>query len=173
MVHVLLLATLFTTIPDGSLLFIERNKGIVAKISHSSVVHTAIVFNHQGTPWVYEAYPPRVRRMPLQDFIAFRQKKQKIDPSTRLWLLRPKKDYSPPEVANMLQFAVQQVARPYGVKSYLLDSSRRTIHCSEYTARILEQSGRYYSPHPWQILPKDLYLSTLPHHQPPEMVQIR
>ena len=154
-------------VPDGSLVFLCHDHGMVKLVTGSRVTHSAMVFNHGGVPWVYDAWRPKVRRMPLPEYEKFVAKE-----GEEMWLLRPRRNYSSVEVARMLEYAKSQLGRSYGVKAYVAGKPTRPIHCSWYTTETLARSGRYVSDKPWSVSPIDLLESVLSVHFAPEKVNL-
>src|SRR5262245_8714404 len=108
--------------PDGTLLFLENCSSLVERATHGEIGHAALVFRNEGTCWVYEATPAKVRRVSLADYYAElarinarRDEKEKM----RAWLLVPKTPYTAAEVAKMREYLDAQIGRRYSVRNYV------------------------------------------------------
>ena len=180
--------------PDGTLLFLENCSSIVERTTRGQIGHAALVFRDEGTCWVYEATPAKVRRVTIADYyaeLARLNARRDDDEKMRTWLLRPKQAYTAAEVANMREYLDAQIGRRYSVRNYVRgkpgeahsakvgpvevqvavhaeSKSPGGIHCAELTSTTLNQSGRYAFENCHKINPQALYTAVLPTHAAPE-----
>ena len=180
--------------PDGTLLFLENCSSLVERTTRGQIGHAALVFHDEGTCWVYEATPTKVRRVALADYYAElvrlnarRDDSEKI----RTWLLVPKTPYTATEVEKMREYLDAQIGRRYSVRNYVrskpgevhatkvgpalvqvtVESSGKSaggIHCAELTSTTLNASGRYAFENCHKIHPQALYTAVLPTHAAPD-----
>ena len=170
MTQLLLLIAVTSGIPDGSVVVKDCDHSITKFVTGSRICHTAMIFNHNGVPWVYEAYPPHVRAMPWEDYKRFVWKQIQDDSSLEMWVMQPRQNYSSVQVYYMLHYAQSELGRRYGVRSYALPMPTRRIDCSEYTTRMLIASGRFQSSAPWQVSPGCFYQAIAPYYFPAQRV---
>jgi len=146
----LILAAVMMSIPDGSLLFVENGNEIVMAETESTLSHVAIIINEKGKPYVYEANPPRARRILLSDYIkSIKQENKRYHKDIRLWVRPPIREFSPRAVLKMKKYLESQMGRRYGLLSYLIDMPTKRLHCGELTTYALEYVGVHIhgSPH--------------------------
>jgi len=127
---------------DGTLIFLENSKKVVEKMTQSGVTHVAIVMNVSGEPYVYEAEPPKVRRVPLMTFYREIGERNRDDEEIRIWLLPPVEAYTERQCAKMNSYLESQLGRRYSIKNYVRDVQGDGIHCAELTANALNRSGQ-------------------------------
>src|SRR5690606_18782057 len=132
------------TVEDGSLLFLENSNRFVELFTGDGVTHVAVVLHDGGTPYVYEATPGEVRRVPLKAYYAelgrINQGRDN-DRKIRAWLAQPAEPLSAREVAAMRGYLNSQIGRRYSVKGYVRGSSDG-IHCAEYAAQALVKASQ-------------------------------
>jgi len=159
----ILFATLLTAaspVETGSLIFLQNADKVVDIQTGSEIDHVAMVIRVDGKPWVYEATPPKVRRMPLHDYykeIATLNVSRK-DP-VRFWLMQPTKSFTKQESAKMKSYLDSQIGRRYSIRGYVRDKEGDGIHCAEFTANMLTRTGKLrfakcYNENPSTLLKK-------------------
>jgi len=144
-------------LPDGSLIFLDHSNNIVERYTDAITTHVAIVINDKdGRPWVYEAEPPKVRKVKLSEFYddiaRLKRKRKKI----RFWVYTPLEPYNDRQVKAMRDYLEQQVGRKYSIKSYLRGRELDGIHCSEMASRALGKSQRFRIFNPARTSPNGL-----------------
>jgi hypothetical protein len=137
---------LLSSIPDGSIIFVENGSDIVKNITNSYLTHVAIVFNE----YVYESNHPKVKKTPVEKYLKINK---------NIIILSSKVPYSNKEVKNMQRFAESQIGKKYSVKAYIRGIPAEGMHCSEYISEILIKSGRYQSSVPSRVTPGSLWKS--------------
>lgn len=148
---------------DGTLIFLENSKKIVKEITDSCVTHVAIVMNAGGTPWVYEAEPPRVRRLPLMAFYReIARRNRDDDEAIRIWLMPPNAPFSKQQRREMKWFLDSQLGRRYSIKNYVRDVDGDGTHCAQLTASALKRSGRLSFDNCQRLSPAALISNTGP-----------
>ncbi len=159
---------------DGSLVVLHNSNKMVAGWTDSDVTHVGLVMNVDGRPWVYEATPGRVRRVPITDY---REELRELNASrrqpTRMSVLQPKRPYSPSELAAMRVYLNQQIGRRYSIKGAVRRKPSDGIHCAEYVATALAKSGRFRATNPHGLHPATIVQNAAPLHTVPTDVSIR
>ncbi|MDP6466503.1 MAG: YiiX/YebB-like N1pC/P60 family cysteine hydrolase [Pirellulaceae bacterium] len=159
---------------DGSMVVLHNSNKMVAGWTDSEVTHVALVLNIDGQPWVYEATPGKVRRVPMA---SYREELRALNASrrrpTRMSVLQPKRPYSQQQVAKMRTYLDKQVGRRYSVKGVVRRKPSDGIHCAEYVATALAQSGRYRTTNAHSLHPATVVQNAAPLHASPANVSIR
>ena len=126
-------------VADGSLLFLENSNQFVELYTGSETTHVAVIIHSQEQPWVYEATPGEVRKLPLDDYRAElgklnerRGEQRKI----RAVLVEPRTAYSSQQITAMRELLEAQLGRRYSIKGHVRGRSDG-IHCAELAARAL------------------------------------
>lgn len=131
-----------TPLEDGTVIYLENSNPVVERYTGSSVTHVAIAINIGDQPWVYEATPNEVRRLPLSEY---RHEIGELNQGRRkkvgLTCMRPKQVYSAAEVAAMRAYLDSQLGRRYSVKGYVRQKQGDGIHCAELLANTLTRGG--------------------------------
>lgn len=134
------------TYEDGSLLFLENCNSVVQWTGDGTVGHVAMLFNDdQGTTWVYEATPGRLRRVTLDDYLVELTQlnaRRDDDDGIRALVLRPKRPYAEDEVTAMLEYLDVQIGRRYSVRNYVRKTPGDGMHCAELASSTLMRTGR-------------------------------
>ena len=155
-VATVLLCATTPELPDGSLIFLDHSNNIVERYTDAKTTHVAIVINDKDGAWVYEAQPPKVRKVKLSEFyddiVRLKRKRKKL----RLWVYTPLEPYNDRQVKAMRDYLEQQVGRKYSIKSYLRGRELDGIHCSEMVSRALEKSQRFRIFNPARTSPGEL-----------------
>lgn len=148
---------------DGTILFLENSKKIVRKVTDSNITHVALIMNVDGKSWVYEAEPPRVRRVPLMTFYQeIGERNRDGDESIRIWLMPPNQGFNRTQRKRMLTYLDHQLGRRYSIKNYVRDVHGDGIHCAQLTANTLCLSGRFSFKNTASLSPARLVTSTGP-----------
>lgn len=155
---------------DGSVLFwdsgilvrpIYRNTG-------STLTHAAIILYIGGEPWIYEAVPPRVHRVPLNVYLKEMRDKEARPAMQRRefswFIMQPRVAYTTTELLAMKRYANSELGRPYMMRGWWKGHVVRGIFCSQLVADIIEQSGRITSDNIKES-PGSLYAKLTPLYQ--------
>lgn len=162
--------TVLTAPSDGSLLFLENSNPVVKSHTRSSITHVAIVLYEDGEPWVYEAEPPRVKRIKFDEYIKEVKKLRRRCPKLKMWTADPS-DWEIIDIEAMKKYADSQVGRKYSIGSWVKNRPSRGIHCGEYVLYILEKGGiDSISDRPWRTSPGDIWDAFYLHCECKEMV---
>lgn len=151
---------------DGSLLFSQNSKKVVEEWTDSAFTHVAIVVNLAGEPWVYEAAPPKVRRVRLTTYyreIGLENKKRDDD-KIRLWLLPPDKPYSEAQANDVREFLKSQNSRRYSVRNYVRNKPGDGIHCAELVGNVLTRAGKLPLEATYALNPTTLLQAVVPEY---------
>lgn len=154
---------MITAIPeDGSLLFIENGNKTVQKVTDSNLTHVAIIFKENEKFYVYEAVPPKVRKIELDEYYKEIEKlnKRHKNNQRKVWFAYPNKPFSDAEKEKMIDFLNLQIGRKYSVSSYLNAESNKKIHCGELVEETLNQAGYNVSKKPYIDAPIDVWNNT-------------
>lgn len=144
LVFAALLSVQAVSVETGSLMFLENSNWFVEKFTDSDITHVAMIVNRDGEPWIYEATPVKVRRVPLtryyQELAELNKDRRE---KTRIRLLRPAEPYSAKQVAAIRNYLDSQLDRRYSVKGIVRGRPSDGIHCSEYAATALSKTDRF------------------------------
>lgn len=160
-----LVATLAITPQDGSLLFIENGNRIVQNHTDSSITHVAIILKENNDLWVYEATPPKVRKIKLDDYFLEIQKinsHKKERRKMKIWIANPNDPLTAAQKKSMKEYLDKQIGRKYSINSYLDGTPGNGIHCCEITGNAFEAAGLKYSDSPCSDDPWDVWQKTKP-----------
>jgi len=142
----ILFATLVTAgspVETGSLIFLQNADKVVDTYTGTEIDHVAMVIQVDGKPWIYEATPPKVRRLALHDYY-----KEIVELNTnrkapvRIWLMRPTDSFTKQQSASMKSYLDSQIGRRYSIRGYVRDKEGDGIHCAEFTANMLTRTGK-------------------------------
>ncbi len=133
--------------PDGSVIFWQG--GILVKPilrqTGSNITHAAIVLNG----YVYEAVPPRVRKVPYADYIKELEAKRQLPSMQKrgfTWfIMQPKRPYLAIERLLMFRYAESQLGRLYQLRGWWKGHEVRGIFCSQLVSNTLAKSLRIKS----------------------------
>lgn len=151
-------------VQDGSLIFWRGGvlAGPIARHTGSNITHAAIVLKDTaGKPWVYEAVPPRVHKVPLSEYLTEMTQKSKKHKDFTWFVLTPKKAYTQKQVKDMRAYAEEQLGRPYMLRGWWKGHEVRGLFCSQYVGNILEKSGVIKSGQ-WHESPASLHKKIQP-----------
>jgi hypothetical protein len=144
--------------PDGTLLFVENGSNIIEQYTDSTYTHVAIIVTEEGTAWVYEATPPKVRRVTLEHWLtgmARYNERRSFSPAL-VSIAKPKKLYTEEQVVKLKEYLESQRGRVYSLRGYVRNRPTTGIHCSELCAGALEAMGSEFSTLNYRISPADL-----------------
>jgi hypothetical protein len=130
---------------DGSVIFWQGGLLVKPILKHtdSDLTHAAIVLYNGKEPFVYEAVPPRVHKVPLAEYR--RLMKEKVDESRRLmmwYVMQPMDCYTAGQLATMKVHAESQLGRPYMLRGWWKGHEVRGIFCSQLVGDIIAKSGK-------------------------------
>lgn len=155
---------------DGSVIF-WRGGLLVRPIyrnTDSTLTHAAIILYHGREPWVYEAVPPRIHRVPLGEYLKQMEEKKQNERLQRrgftCFTMQPSVPYTKNELAAMKWYAESQLGRPYMLRGWWKGREVRGLFCSQYVGNIIEQSGLIDSSN-FRESPGSLYTKLSPHYQ--------
>lgn len=151
-----------TGLQDGSVIFLRGGLLVkpIYKHTDSTLTHVAIILYRGREPWVYEATPPGVRRMPLRDYrklIAEKMQKRNLT----WFIMQPINSYTANQLAAMKTHAESQLGRPYMLRGWWRGREVYGIFCSQYVGDIIERSNRITSAH-FRESPGSLHDKLLP-----------
>lgn len=173
----LLLAAISITPQDGSLLFIENGNRIVQNHTDSSITHVAVILKEDDDFWVYEATPPKVRKVKLDEYLSevkeINRHKKKERKKLKVWIANPNKPLTTKQHKAMKEYFDKQMGRRYSVNSYLNGTPGDGIHCCEITGYAFEAAGLKYSDNPCTDSPWDVWKKTKPSYNEREEVSTR
>jgi len=125
---------------DGSVVFWRGGllAGPILKHTDSTITHAAVVLYQNGEPFVYEAVPPCVHKVPLAEYRTLMAKKVHVT-----WIImEPIDRYATGQLAAMKAHAESQLGRPYMLRGWWKDHVVRGIFCSQLVGDVIEKSGR-------------------------------
>jgi hypothetical protein len=183
---------------DGTLLFLENCNSVVEYSTKGKIGHVGLVFRDAGETYIYEATPGKVRRVTADEYmveLARLNKRRDADDQIRVWMLRPKREYTAKEAADMRAFLDAQIGRRYSLRNYVMKQKSdgkhdaeigplkieiavggrqptEGIHCAELASTTLVQSGRYGFTNCHKINPHALYTAVLPTHHAPQEIAV-
>jgi hypothetical protein len=161
---------------DGSLVILENSNKQVTAYTKSDITHVAILQSVSGFPWVYEATPSKVRRVPLPEYWdEISRLNESRTPVTRMWIMEPWHPYTPDQLIAMQAYLDEQLGRRYSVEAIVRGGPAEGIHCAEYASSALAASGLYGGMEcdPDQLTPSAVVASMRPFHKPPRQVQFQ
>jgi hypothetical protein len=129
---------------DGTVVFWKGGLLVKPILKHidSELTHAAIVLYNGPDPYVYEAVPPRVHKVPLAEYR--RQMQEKVRESRRpmaWYIMQPMDRYTPSQLAAMKRHAESQLGRPYMLRGWWKGHEVRGIFCSQLVGDIIAKSG--------------------------------
>jgi hypothetical protein len=146
---------------DGSILFVENGNRIVQRNTNSTLTHVATIVIIDDEPWVYEAVPPKVRKIRLSEYyqeINKINKRKKI--KLKVWIANPKNEITKEQKEKYLEYLESQIDRKYSVLSYVNGEENFGIHCCEMTGNALDILGNHYTENPKIDSPRDVWVKT-------------
>lgn len=156
--------------PDGTLVVLENSNYVVERVTHSEVTHIGIVIKRGVEPWIYEATPSVVRRLPLDRFlqeIASQNRGKDDEKQIRVRLYAPVRQYTPLELKKMTVFLESQVGRRYSLRGYVRHKPGDGIHCAELVSSALARTGRFQFDEAYAVSPVRLVDFVKPSHDRP------
>jgi hypothetical protein len=149
---------------NGSVLF--WNGGLlvrpISKATGSTITHATIILYEDGEPFVYEAVPPAVHRVPYKEYIALMADHKRKDFS--YFVTEPRTRYTKDELAKMKAYADSQLGRRYMMRGYWKGQEVRGIMCSQFAGNTIEKSGLIKSDN-FRETPGSLYRKLLPFYR--------
>jgi hypothetical protein len=148
---------------NGSCLF--WNGGLlvkpISKHTGSTITHATIILYEDSKPYVYEAVPPVVHRVPLKEYITSMANHKRKDFS--YFIVEPKHRYTKDELIKMKAYADSQLGRQYMMRGYWKGHEVRGIMCSQFAGNTIEKSGLIKSDN-FHETPGSLYRKLLPYY---------
>ena len=138
---------------DGSVIFWRGGLLVKPILKHtdSDITHAAIVLYHGREPWVYEAVPPRVHKVPMNEYRRLMEEKsneQRLQKRDFTWfIMQPMNAYTARQLVAMKRHAESQLDRPYMLRGWWKGHEVRGIFCSQLVGDIIEKSGKIESGH--------------------------
>ncbi len=129
---------------DGSVVFWKGGPNVEPMIRNtgSDLTHAAIILYVGTEPYVYEAVPPQVWKVPLAKYRTLMAEKTRECRKPMCWLvMQPTNPYTAKQLAAMKAHAESQLGRPYMLRGWWLGHEARGIFCSELVGDILTTSG--------------------------------
>ncbi|MHB8108240.1 MAG: C40 family peptidase [Candidatus Cryosericum sp.] len=131
---------------DGSVIFWRGGPltGPILRNTDSDLTHAAIVLYVDREPWVYEAVPPCVHKVPMNEYrehMEHMREKQRIS----WFVMQPVIRFSPDQLAAMKAHAESQIGRPYMLRGWWLGHEVRGIFCSQLVGDVIAESGKIES----------------------------
>lgn len=137
-------------IKDGSLLFVSGGNRAVRLYTQSPYSHVAIIFKDCGRLWVYESDRYLgVRRFPLDQL-------GPGEAQERIWIAQPKAEYTREQVNRMLAYLKSQLGREFSLRSFIIGSPAKGIHCAELVTNTLMIGNVCTSENPCVVTPADI-----------------
>ncbi len=114
----------------------------ILKHTDSDLTHAAIVLYDGKRPYVWEAVPPRVHKVPLDTYRILMEEKVRKSRHPMSWfIIQPKLPFTAKELATMKTYAESQLGRPYQLRSWWKGHEVRGVFCSEFAGDVLAASG--------------------------------
>ncbi len=130
---------------DGTVIFWQGGLLVtpILRQTDSDLTHAAIVLYSGREPYVYEAVPPRVHKVPLADYRKLMEEKVRESRRPMSWyVMVPMDVYTPSQLAAMKRHAESQLGRPYMLRGWWKGHEVRGIFCSQLVGDILRCSGK-------------------------------
>lgn len=132
---------------DGSVILWENGilRRPIYENTGSDLTHAAIVLYIGLEPWVYEAVPPRVHRLPLSMYLKKLEEMRQSPFFQRRefswFLIQPCNSFTADELKAMKQYADSQLGRRYMLRGWWENREVRGIHCSQFVGNTIGRSG--------------------------------
>lgn len=138
--------------PDGSVLFTENGlprilDRLLERVTSSPLCHAMIFLRHDGRPFVYEAYPPKVHKITWRKFVEVTLPERE----DRFWTKRlgglrtvvwsPQEPFARNTLVAMHTKAEVGLGVEYSMVWNWLKKDSPKLHCSEYVGNICEAGG--------------------------------
>jgi hypothetical protein len=133
---------------DGSVLFWKGGPLArpVLKRTGSDISHAAIILYEGSVPYLYEAVPPCVRRVRIDQYEREMQTKAASSRRPFTWfIMEPKEPYTLAQLDAMKRHADSQIGRRYMLRGWLRGVEARGIFCSEFVSDTVAKSGKIES----------------------------
>jgi len=135
---------------DGSVVFWQGGLLVKPILKHtdSDLTHAAIVLYNGKEPFVFEAVPPRVHKVPMAEYRRLMEEKADEGRRPMTWfVMQPMVRYTPSQLTAMKAHAESQLGRPYMLRGWWKGHEVRGIFCSELVGDIIETSDKIESGH--------------------------
>ena len=129
---------------DGSVVFWEGGLLVKPIFNHtgSDITHAAIILYNGREPFVYEAVPPCVHKMPLAEYRQEMAEKVHGRRPFTWFTMQPTVRYTTGQLTAMKKHAESQLGRPYMLRGWWKGHEVRGIFCSQFVGNVLDKSGR-------------------------------
>ena len=130
---------------DGSVIFWQGGLLVKPILKHtdSDLTHAAIVLYNGKEPFVYEAVPPRVHKVPLVEYRKLMEEKGDESRRLMMWsVMQPMDCYTAGQLATMKVHAESQLGRPYMLRGWWKGHEVRGLFCSQLVGDIIAKSGK-------------------------------
>ena len=145
---------------DGSLLFIENGNRIVQRNTDSPITHVGIILKEKDSFVLYEAVPPKVRKINLQDYykeIDEFNKNRRSKRKVTIWIANAKEPLTDTQKKGAKEYLESQLDRSYSISSYINGFPGRGIHCGELVTETLDRIGIHYAETSCIVSPGDIW----------------
>ena len=130
---------------DGSVIFWQGGLLVKPILKHtdSDLTHAAIVLYNSKEPYVYEAVPPRVHKVPMAEYRKLMEEKVDEARQPLMWfVMQPMDRYTDKQLAAMKAHAESQLGRPYMLRGWWKGHEVRGIFCSQLVGDTIAKSGK-------------------------------
>jgi hypothetical protein len=157
----------------GSLLFLEHSNKAVERFTEGEISHVAIVLQEQGETVVYEATPPRVRKVGWNSYLVelARLNEGRDDPMVP-HLASPDRPWTEAELELMRAMGEVHLGQPYSIKGHLRNRAADGVHCAEFATMCLQTAERFPDEPAYRMTPQSLYDRTQEFYRPAEEVSL-
>jgi hypothetical protein len=135
---------------DGSVIFWQGGLLVKPILKHtdSDLTHAAIVLYNGKEPFVFEAVPPKVHKVPLAEYRKLMEEKLRESRRPMHWyIMQPMDRYTDKQLTAMKAHAESQLGRPYMLRGWWKGHEVRGVFCSELVGDTIERSGKIESGH--------------------------
>ena len=149
---------------DGSVIFWRGGLLVKPILKHtdSDITHAAVVLYQGKEPWVYEAVPPRVHKVPMDEYRQRMEEKLHESRWPMAWfIMQPVVRYTANQRTDMKRHAESQLGRPYMLRGWWKGHEVRGIFCSQLVGDVLAKS-RMFEAGGIHESPSSLYEKLLP-----------
>jgi len=138
---------------EGSVIFMENSvprplDGLLELFTNSPLSHVAIFLYYENQPKIYEAYPPRVRKMSyiqyVEEVLPSWEKKfwtRRLGGLNTFWWEPPNGLLDEQALKLMRAKAENLLGTPYNMICNWLRENPNKVHCSEFVSLVYEEAG--------------------------------
>jgi len=161
------------TITDGSIVFLQKSNELVEVYTGSDKTHIGIIFSDAKNQWVYEAAPGKVRRVALPVYLRMiAESNLARSQDVRVFVKRPKREYSERDLYQMRHFLDIQLGKPYTIRHLVRGGNPAGFHCAQLVGESLNKSGRFSLSNPLALSPAQLLKSTATQYEASRKVSL-